>query len=184
MLKSGEFLAGITIGVLTGIVVAAVLFSKDPSLVHTFAAAGSIAVVATMFAVIAQARTAARLAEDSREAVRGQNYFTLVRFLQDSEIRESRGHVLGQLSSKKLNDWSPEDKDHASRVSSSYDCACIAYSKNFIDKEIFRDGYGPSITACFNVLSEFVSERQGQRGHKYWDDFPRVAREISKLQGD
>ena len=111
---------------------------------------------------------------NQEDVARGQNFFTLINFLQDSALRDARAAVLEELSMKSYPDeWTDDDRKQASRVCSSYDAALIAYEKGWIDRKMFEENYGPSIRNCYRVLKDFVEDQQKHRGTDYWDEFQR-----------
>lgn len=145
---------------------------------QTFA---QLAIVATFFVYYFQLRAMQKQVNmmqsqlhNQEDVARGQNFFTLINFLQDSALRDARAAVLEELSMKSYPDeWTDDDRKQASRVCSSYDAALIAYEKGWIDRKMFEENYGPSIRNCYRVLKDFVEDQQKHRGTDYWDEFQR-----------
>lgn len=134
-------------------------------------ALGFLVAFAALFVAIRQNSTAHAVA-------RGQNFFALIGFLQESSLRAARAHVLETLSTVAFKDWNAQDKSLASTVCSSYDAAIIALKKEFIDRDIFIDNYGPSVRDCYRICLPLIRERQLARGPSYWDDFAHLGQDL------
>ncbi len=141
-------------------------------------AISNVAILATFLVYYFQLKAMRQQLKKGEDLARGQNFFTLIHFLQDPAIREARQVVLETLGGKLQKDWSDDDKKKASLVCSSYDAAVIGFKKQLVDHEIFVDNYGPSIKACYRTLKAFVQERQGVRGKDYWNDFQELGESL------
>ncbi|MDP1734990.1 MAG: hypothetical protein Q8L44_11590 [Sulfuritalea sp.] len=134
-------------------------------------ALGFLVAFAALFVAIRQNATAHAVA-------RGQNFFALIGFLQESSLRAARAHVQESLNTVAFEKWNAQDKSLASTVCSSYDAAIIALKKQFIDHDIFIDNYGPSVRDCYHICQPLILERQHARGPSYWDDFAQLGKQL------
>lgn len=141
-------------------------------------ALSNVAILGTFIVYYLQLKAMRRQLDTAQEAARGQNFFTLINFLQEQSLREARQFVLEHLSQKPQADWTEDDKKKASIVCSSYDAAIIAYRKKLIDTKVFAKNYGPIIKSCYRVLKTFILERQAVRGSDYWNDLQQLGEEL------
>jgi hypothetical protein len=122
----------------------------------------------------------------SRAATQSANTMELINFLQEDDTRQARKTVITTLKGKPLEYIleSPEKHRAASKVCSTYDVAGILLGEKFARTEIFLDNWGPSISDCYEILSEFIMFMQDENrmGKKYWDDFQWLYNQVVKYQ--
>jgi hypothetical protein len=143
-------------------------------------AAANFATASGLLLASAALFTALRQNRVTQEVARGQNFFSLITFLQDSELRVARERVLEKLAKTPLEQWTLGDESAASKVCSSYDAALIAVKKGWVDREIFEANYGPSIADCYRACAAFVTARQVKRGSAYWDEFVEFGKTLGE----
>jgi hypothetical protein len=141
-------------------------------------ALSNIAIVGTFIVYYFLLKAMRKQLDAGQEAARGQNFFTLINFLQEDSKREARKFVLEHLAHKPQDDWTDDDKKKASIVCSSYDAASIAYREQLIDTEVFAENYGRDIERCYQVLKTFIQESQAVRGSDYWNDLQQLGEEL------
>jgi hypothetical protein len=115
-----------------------------------------------------------------------KNILSIILFLQDTENRDSRDHVINKLHGKEPKNYTKKDKDHASRVCSSYGTVGGLFkSKIDLNKMIIFEGYGPSIVRCHEILKSYIKEKRNDAGPTYWINFDylydETTREIPSL---
>lgn len=120
--------------------------------------------------------------EDAQTMARTTNLLALAEFLQNSDARAARRHVLHTLASKPYVEWTDADRLEAGRVCSSYDLAGILVRRTLVDKDLVVDNWGPSIFRCYQVLRPHIQEMQtmDRGGSRYWDDFVWLQEEARK----
>ncbi|MFZ0034317.1 MAG: hypothetical protein WAK60_04945 [Sedimentisphaerales bacterium] len=133
----------------------------------------SFIIALTLIVYFLQLRTMRQQLNSSHEATTAQSILALMNFLQDDKVRAARATVIKSLSRKKMEDWSEEEKNAASKVCSTYDIAAILIKMGLVPSKPFVENWGPSIKKCYKVLEPFISEMQKPEnaGPDYWNDF-------------
>ena len=135
-------------------------------------ALAAVAIVGTFFVYYRQLQA-------MQKASHGQNFFSLVNFLQSQHLRDDRAIVLEKLGRMPANTvWHGSDIAAASLVCSSYDAAIIAYKLNIFPAQAFLKNWGPSIRDCYGILRQFVADRQAERGPDYWNNFQKLGEQL------
>jgi hypothetical protein len=133
----------------------------------------SFIIALTLIVYFLQLRTMRQQLNFSHEATTAQSILALINFLQDDKVRAARATVIKSLSRKKMEDWSEEEKNAASRVCSTYDIAAVLIKMGLVPSKPFVENWGPSIKKCYKILEPFISEMQKPQnaGPDYWNDF-------------
>ena len=125
-------------------------------------ALAAVAIVGTFFVYYRQLQA-------MQKASHGQNFFSLVNFLQSQHLRDARAIVLEKLGRMPANTaW------HGSDIAA----AIIAYKLNIFPAQAFLKNWGPSIRDCYGVLRQFVADRQAERGPDYWNNFQKLGEQL------
>lgn len=83
----------------------------------------------------------------ARRTMQSGNIMELIKFLQDEDTRKARGIVYDALRDQSL-DFILADESRkwaATKVCTTYDIAGLLLRNGFTKKEIFLEGWGPSI---------------------------------------
>jgi hypothetical protein len=109
----------------------------------------------------------------TQHSSRAQVTLGIVELLQSREARQSREHVRRQLSKMPQEEWSEEDRKHASLVCANYDVAAALLLANLAPTDLFVLNWGPSIRHCYGVLRPYIENLRAQPGAdpRYWSNF-------------
>lgn len=138
---------------------------------------------ATLFLYYRQLRVMSIQLTAMQESSRAQGGLSLVAFLQAAEVRAARHIVRDVLSKKSVAEWSAEERQSASLVTSNYDVAAALIRSGLAPVELITANWGPSITHCYKVLKPFIDEQRGRPGgnQRYWSNFEWLNDEASKF---
>ena len=119
-----------------------------------------------------------------RKSSEGQNFLSLVDYLQAQDVREARRVVRTTLKEKVSNSEPLCDSEDraASLVCSTYDVAAILIRSGVVPAKPFIENWGPSIRDCYEVLRPYIKKMQQPEnsGPEYWDDFDWVYQQAGK----
>ena len=109
----------------------------------------------------------ARQIRVSRAGRRTEDLFTLMEFLHRDEHRNARMAVLAENWDASL------DQESAWKVCSSFDLAGLMVGKNFVDRAVFLNYWGPVIPLLAKKLEPFITNCQfdDTPGKIYWKHF-------------
>ena len=132
----------------------------------------SFAAFGTLFVYYRQLQVMSRQLNAIQESSRAQSGLSLVEFLQSPEVRKARQTVREELSKKPSEDWSEEERTHASLVTANYDVAGALIRSGLAPVELIAN-WGPSIKHCYEVLEPFIAEHRNRPGAdpRYWSNF-------------
>lgn len=115
-----------------------------------------------------------------------QNAIALVNYLQSEEVREARRIVRAELSSKPVDQWSPQDELAASKVVANFDVIAALLREDVIPVRIIASpsNWGPTIIHCFDVLKPYIEKHRGKPANsaKYWSNFEWLYQEAMNLK--
>ncbi len=137
----------------------------------------------TLFLYLRQLRVMSTQLTAMQESSRAQGGLSLVAFLQAAEVRTARHVVRDVLSKKPVAEWSVEERQSASLVTSNYDVAAALIRAGLAPAELITANWGPSIMHCYQVLKPFIDEQRGRLGGspRYWSNFEWLNDEASKF---
>jgi len=117
-----------------------------------------------------------------QETSKAQSELALADFLQESEVRKSRQIVRKDLSKKPMEEWSDEEKNHASNVTANYDVVGALIKSGIAPVDLVAANWGPSIIHCYKVLEPWIEFQRNQSGAhpKYWSNFKWLYEEAKK----
>jgi len=142
-----------------------------------------IGIFLTLIVYYKQLKLMNKQIQDNREYFKGQNFISIINYLQDDRIREARRYVINKLYKKDYINWNEKDNKMASIVCSSYDTLAILVYINLIPKNIIIENYGPSIINCYNILKPFIIDMQKPEnsGSQYWNDIIELYNEAKNI---
>jgi hypothetical protein len=103
-----------------------------------------------------------------KRGVKSQNLLSIIQFLQESQNREARDHVIRKLRTKTYSTWDDDDKRNAGIVCSSYATAGGLLKRRIADPDLIYEGYGPSIKICFETLTPYINDKKEESEPSYW----------------
>lgn len=147
--------------------------------------AGAVQAVATIALVIltglyatitlALANRAREQVKVMRETSQANAAISLVRFLQEPDVRKARATVRGLAPTKDwIHAWSPDEQSAASLVCSSYDVAGILITHQLVLAAPLITNWGPSLAACFDACEPFIQDMRQSSGPTYWSNFETI----------
>src|SRR4051812_47390048 len=83
-----------------------------------------------------------------RRGLKTQNFWSLVLHLQSHEMRSARQQVLGALSTKRYEEWRPENKEVAATAIAGYQVAAVAIQQGIVDPAPVVASWRASIVRC------------------------------------
>lgn len=146
----------------------------------------TIAAIAQILSAIILVVTAVILwiqISETRRATYTSAFKAVYDMLQDENKRKDRGFVLGELSKKAFDTWTPQEKERAEKVCHNYDAVGIICKNRLLPTKLVADSWGDSLRRCWKILAPLVSEyRTARNSLEFWDDFEWLAREAEKYQ--
>lgn len=117
-----------------------------------------------------------------QETSKAQSGLSLVDFLQEPDVRKARLTVRAVLSQKPMQQWSEDEKDHASRVTANYDVAGALVKSGIAPVDLIATNWGPSIIHCYEVLEPWINANRNRPGAHatYWSNFKWLYEEAKK----
>ncbi|HUJ03361.1 MAG TPA: hypothetical protein VLW75_06990, partial [Rhizomicrobium sp.] len=93
--------------------------------------------------------------------------------IQDDAKRRARRHVIVQLENKPYEQWSDEDKDHASDVCSSYDLMGVVLRTRLARRDMIRWAWRHSVKRTYKIVLPHISylRRPENMGPGYFDSY-------------
>ena len=133
----------------------------------------AIAAFATLAVYYHQLRVMDKQLQATQASARAQSALSLAEFLQLAEVRAARHCVRSVLSQKPIDQWSDEERRHASLVTANYDVAAALLKAGLVPTEVIVPNWGPSICHCYEVLFPFILELRKKAGGDpcYWSNF-------------
>lgn len=142
----------------------------------------TLATFGALFVYYRQLRVMSRQLLSMQETSRAQSGLSLVDFLQESDVREARHTVRAVLSQKPMEEWTGDEKDHASRVTANYDVAGALVKSGIAPIDLIAANWGPSIIHCYEVLEPWIEAHRNRLGARatYWSNFKWLYEEAKK----
>lgn len=142
----------------------------------------AIAALVLLYVYSRQLQVMSRQLVSMQETSKAQSGLSLVDFLQEPDVRKARHTVRAILSQKPMEEWSDEEKDHASTVTANYDVTGALVKSGIAPIELIAANWGPSIIHCYEVLEPWINaHRNGPGAHAtYWSNFKWLYEEAKK----
>ena len=133
----------------------------------------AFAAFGTLFVYYRQLKEMSGQLASMQETSRAQSSLSLVQFLQEPDVRQARHTVRELLSQKPMDQWTDEEKFHASRVVANYDVAGALVKSGMASVDLIAANWGPSIIHCYQVLEPWINATRDRPGAhaKYWSNF-------------
>lgn len=156
--------------------------SKYESLTLILQALVAFATFGALFVYYRQLRILTRQLLYMQETSRAQSGLSLVDFLQEPDVREARRTVRAVLSQKPMDEWTENEKDHASRVTANYDVAGALVKSGIAPVDLVAANWGPSIIHCYDILEPWIEAHRNRPGARstYWSNFKWLYKEAKK----
>lgn len=102
-----------------------------------------------------------------------QSLMSLVEYLQSEEVRNSRRVVRDELSKTSVDQWTQEDRKHASAVAANFDVVATLLKGGICPSDLIAKHWGPTIIHCYNTLQPFIVQMRTKAGGDplYWSSF-------------
>lgn len=142
----------------------------------------AIATFGTLLVYYHQLRVMSGQLISMQETTKAQSGLSLVEFLQDPDVRKARYTVRAALSQKPMEEWSDDEKDHASKVTANYDVAGALVKSGIAPIDLVATNWGPSIIHCYEVLKPWIEVHRSRQGSSptYWSNFKWLYDEAKK----
>ncbi|WP_456318564.1 DUF4760 domain-containing protein [Hydrogenophaga taeniospiralis] len=143
----------------------------------------ALATFGALFVYHRQLRVMSHQLLSMQEASRAQSGLSLVDFLQEPNVRKARHTVCAVLSQKPMEEWTSDEKDHASRVTANYDVAGALVRSGIAPVDLVAANWGPSIIHCYEVLEPWIDAHRNRLGARatYWSNFKWLYEEAKKV---
>ncbi len=117
-------------------------------------------------------------ARSGRKTLESQHFLTLVQYLQSSDVRDAKEHVIAELRDKNFENWCDKDKLKASRFCGAYNTLGEFLRRGLIPIELI-EYYEPSITEAYRICEPFIAERR-DRVKNDWSGLEYLRSELTR----
>jgi hypothetical protein len=113
-------------------------------------------------------------------SLKAQNLAWLVQYMQAPDVRHARFVVMTELETKDFVDWSLSEQEEAATACAAYGVAGVYIELKRVDKDIIIRNWGPSIEKVCSICEDFIEDRRGKSGQRYWNALIWLNKEVKK----
>jgi hypothetical protein len=144
----------------------------------------AVSILAAVASIVAAAFSAAA-ARRSSMVHESNLLLSVMKTLQEDDVRAARKYVFDNLETRPFADWSGPDREQADIVIRTYDMAAKLSQDSKRVRELLVQDWGEQATRQLKIVKPLIEEQRVRRRMKgLWHDFLKLVEESEEFERD